>query len=242
MLFRSFGARARSKDHRRILMRVAAGAHVRTGAGNHDGHGRPTVGQRSARPRDAADDPRGTPTLYYGDDIVIHQSRIAPVSAARSVRKNVPGSCRRPIASVGPLIHGIRKSNAWFSTSPSWLPLANDFDTQNVIDLDADAQSLLSLYKGADQTRQHWPQLSQALRGRVAAQEPFTLLAGGLRRGAHHCMNLGAEPPRSLKLDRMRHEILLRHPRSETLARRRHPHRPRLMRRSLSADRTVQAG
>ena len=69
---------------------------------------------------------RGTPTLYYGDEIGMHQVAIAPDQVRDPFEKNVPGigvgrdGCRTPM-------QWDATPNAGFSTAQPWLPLADDF-------------------------------------------------------------------------------------------------------------------
>ena len=88
---------------------------------------------------------RGTPTLYCGDEIGMRQVAIAPDQVRDPFEKNVPGigvgrdGCRTPMqwnATAG----------AGFSTAAPWLPLADDYSSENVANLDFDASSILSLY------------------------------------------------------------------------------------------------
>jgi alpha-glucosidase len=89
---------------------------------------------------------RGTPTLYYGDEIGMHQVAIAPERVRDPFEKNVPGigvgrdGCRTPM-------QWDATAHAGFSHAMPWLPLPDDFVHENVVNLEADARSILSLYK-----------------------------------------------------------------------------------------------
>jgi alpha-glucosidase len=164
--------------------------------GNHD---RPRVASRvgQAQARVAAMlllTLRGTPTLYYGDEIGMHQVAIAPDQVRDPFEKNVPGigvgrdGCRTPM-------QWDATPNAGFSTSTPWLPLAIDFAHENVIKLDADAHSILSLYKALIKLRKQLPQLVAGAYEPIAAQGDLLLY----RRRAEGealviALNLGAEP------------------------------------------------
>jgi alpha-glucosidase len=164
--------------------------------GNHD---RPRVASRVGREQARVAAMllltlRGTPTLYYGDEIGMHQVAIAPDQVRDPFEKNVPGigvgrdGCRTPM-------QWDATPNAGFSTSTPWLPLANDFAHENVIDLDADAHSILSLYKELIKLRKQLPQLVAGAYEPVAAQGDLLLY----RRRAEGealiiALNLGAEP------------------------------------------------
>jgi alpha-glucosidase len=128
--------------------------------GNHD---RPRVASRvgPAQARVAAMlllTLRGTPTLYYGDEIGMHQVAIAPEQVRDPLEKNVPGigvgrdGCRTPMQWDATRYAG-------FSQVPPWLPLADDFTRENVVNLHADPQSLLNLYKALIRLRKDHPPL-----------------------------------------------------------------------------------
>jgi alpha-glucosidase len=164
--------------------------------GNHD---RPRVASRVGRDQARVAAMllltlRGTPTLYYGDEIGMHQVAIAPDQVRDPFEKNVPGigvgrdGCRTPM-------QWNSKANAGFSTSTPWLPLAGDFAHENVINLDSDAHSILSLYKALIELRKQLPQLVAGTYEPVAAQGDLLLY----RRRAEGealiiALNLGAEP------------------------------------------------
>jgi alpha-glucosidase len=137
---------------------------------------------------------RGTPTLYYGDEIGMHQVAIAPDQVRDPFEKNVPGigvgrdGCRTPMQ-----WNAMR--NAGFSVGTPWLPLASDFSHENVVNLDADNGSILTLYRALIQLRKQLPQLSGGGYEPVAAQGDLLLY----RRRAEAepliiALNLGAEP------------------------------------------------
>jgi alpha-glucosidase len=137
---------------------------------------------------------RGTPTLYYGDEIGMHQVAIAPDQVRDPFEKNVPGigvgrdGCRTPMqwdATLG----------AGFSTAKPWLPLADDYRHENVANLDADISSLLSLYKALIALRRKLPQLVTGAYQPVAAQGDILLYRREGEGGAVViALNLGPEP------------------------------------------------
>ena len=89
---------------------------------------------------------RGTPTLYYGDEIGMQQVAIAPEQVRDQFERNVPGigigrdGCRTPM-------QWDATPNAGFSATAPWLPIAVDFAQENAANLDADRASILHLYK-----------------------------------------------------------------------------------------------
>jgi alpha-glucosidase len=137
---------------------------------------------------------RGTPTLYYGDEIGMHQVAIAPDQVRDPFEKNVPGigvgrdGCRTPM-------QWDATPHAGFSTVQPWLPVADDFQSENVVNLDADAGSILSLYKALIALRKKLPQLVSGGYVPVAAQGDLLLYRRqGNGKAITIALNLGAEP------------------------------------------------
>jgi alpha-glucosidase len=98
---------------------------------------------------------RGTPTLYYGDEIGMRQVAILPEQVRDPFEKNVPGigvgrdGCRTPMQWDGTKFAG-------FSGAEPWLPLADNFSNENVDSLRRDRESLDWLYRGLiDVRRKH---------------------------------------------------------------------------------------
>ncbi|WP_213771986.1 alpha-amylase family glycosyl hydrolase [Bradyrhizobium sp. dw_78] len=164
--------------------------------GNHD---RPRVASRIGREqaRIAAMlllTLRGTPTLYYGDEIGMHQVAIAPDQVRDPFERNVPGlgvgrdGCRTPM-------QWDATPNAGFSTSAPWLPLAGDFTDENVVSLDRDARSILNLYRALIRLRKETPALVLGSYTPIAAHGDLLLY-----RRQHEgkalviALNFGAEP------------------------------------------------
>jgi alpha-glucosidase len=164
--------------------------------GNHD---RPRVASRvgQAQARVAAMlllTLRGTPTLYYGDEIGMHQVAIAPEQVRDPFEKNVPGigvgrdGCRTPM-------QWDATPHAGFSTSTPWLPLADDFRHENVANLDADAASILSLYKALIGLRKKLPQLISGDYIPIAAEGDLLLYRRQSEgKAITIALNLGAKP------------------------------------------------
>ncbi len=164
--------------------------------GNHD---RPRVAGRigPAQARVAAMlllTLRGTPTLYYGDEIGMSQVAIAPDQVRDPLEKNVPDigigrdGCRTPM-------QWNATANAGFSALTPWLPLASDFAHENVVNLDADARSILSLYKALIRLRRETPALISGDYVPIAAQGDLLLYRRQSRDDAVViALNLGAEP------------------------------------------------
>src|SRR5450631_2575160 len=139
---------------------LPAGAWPNWVLGNHD---RPRVASRVGRDQARVAAMllltlRGTPTLYYGDEIGMPQVAIAPNQVRDPFEKNVPGigvgrdGCRTPMQWDATLYAG-------FSTSTPWLPLSDDFPQENVVNLDANPRSVLNLYRALIELRKATPDL-----------------------------------------------------------------------------------
>jgi alpha-glucosidase len=180
-------------DYERVL---PAGAWPNWVLGNHD---RPRVASRvgAEQARVAAMlllTLRGTPTLYYGDEIGMRQVAIAPDQVRDPFEKNVPGigvgrdGCRTPM-------QWSARPHAGFSMAKPWLPLADDFARENVVNLDAVPDSILNLYKALIALRKKLPQLVTGAYQPVAAQGDILLYRRDGDGGAVViALNLGAEP------------------------------------------------
>jgi alpha-glucosidase len=102
---------------------------------------------------------RGTPTLYYGDEIGMRQVTIAPGQVRDPWEKNVPGfgvgrdGCRTPM-------QWDDSANAGFSAAEPWLPLADDFTAHNAERDHADPGSLSNLYRRLLMVRRTHPALT----------------------------------------------------------------------------------
>ncbi len=175
---------------------LPAGAWPNWVLGNHD---RPRVASRVGREQARVAAMllltlRGTPTLYYGDEIGMHQVPIAPEEVRDPFEKNVPGigvgrdGCRTPM-------QWDASEHAGFSTARPWLPLAGDFVHENVVNLHADAKSILSLYRALIALRTKLPQLVTGTYEPVAAQGDLLLYRRKSEgRAVTIALNLGAEP------------------------------------------------
>jgi alpha-glucosidase len=116
--------------------------------GNHD---KPRIASRAgaAQARVAAMlllTLRGTPTMYYGDEIGMHDVAIGPDQVRDPFEKNVPGLGlgRDPVRTPMQWTAG---EWAGFSTGRPWLPLADDHAEINVAVEERQDASLLSLYR-----------------------------------------------------------------------------------------------
>jgi alpha-glucosidase len=164
--------------------------------GNHD---RPRIASRIGRDqaRIAAIlllTLRGTPTIYYGDEIGMTQVTIPPERVQDPFEKNVPGigvgrdGCRTPM-------QWSAARGAGFSTGEPWLPFATDFRSENVESQSADPASLLNLHRRLIALRRARPALTGGAYRSLAAQGDLLLYR---REGANDqvtvALNLGIEP------------------------------------------------
>jgi alpha-glucosidase len=172
--------------------------------GNHD---RPRVASRIGRDqaRIAAMlmlTVRGTPTIYYGDEIGMTQVAIPPERVQDPFEKNVPGigvgrdGCRTPM-------QWSAQRNAGFTGGEPWLPLANDFRSENVENQRADPASILNMHRRLVALRRARPALT------AGAYRPLAVEGDLLLYRREHAgdevtvaLNLGLEPTTVL-LERM---------------------------------------
>jgi alpha-glucosidase len=102
---------------------------------------------------------RGTPTLYYGDELGMHNVPIPPDRVQDPFEKNVPGIGVGRDPSRTPM-QWSPAENAGFTSGEPWLPNAEDFGSVNV-ELEAMApKSMLALYHELIHLRRREPSLS----------------------------------------------------------------------------------
>jgi alpha-glucosidase len=103
---------------------------------------------------------RGTPTLYYGDELGMHNVPIPPECVQDPFEKNVPGLGLGRDPARTPM-QWSRAANAGFTAESSpWLPLAEDYTTMNVDEEMRDDGSALQLYRRLIELRRREPALS----------------------------------------------------------------------------------
>jgi len=89
---------------------------------------------------------RGTPTIYYGEEIGMDQVCIPAESVHDHFERNVPGlglgrdGCRTPMQWDG-------SANAGFSAGIPWLPVPDSARLINVVSQSSESRSLLNLYR-----------------------------------------------------------------------------------------------
>jgi len=137
---------------------------------------------------------RGTPTMYYGDELGMQDVRIPPERVQDPFERNVPGigvgrdPCRTPM-------QWDTTANAGFSVVEPWLPVADNFTEINVQSESADPASMLSLYRNLLRLRKAHLALS------IGDYQPLAtsgdLLAYIRKRESERflvALNMGAEP------------------------------------------------
>jgi alpha-glucosidase len=164
--------------------------------GNHD---RPRVASRVGREQARVAAMllltlRGTPTLYYGDEIGMQQVPIAPEQVRDPFEKNVPGigvgrdGCRTPM-------QWNANANAGFSSVTPWLPVASDFTHENVANLTADKRSILNLYRALIRLRkQHRVLITGSYRPVAAEGDLLLYRREGDGEALTIVLNLGDDP------------------------------------------------
>jgi alpha-glucosidase len=129
--------------------------------GNHD---KPRIASRvgAAQARVAAMlllTLRGTPTIYYGDELGMHDVAIPPEMVQDPQGRNMPelGLSRDPHRTP---MQWDASANAGFTEGEPWLPIAGDFAAANVDAQLADPRSILTLYRRLLELRRREPALS----------------------------------------------------------------------------------
>lgn len=102
---------------------------------------------------------RGTPTLYYGDEIGMRDVPIPTERACDPFEKNVPGLGVGRDPERTPM-QWSAEPNAGFTTGTPWLPLDEDYATRCVEAERQDPSSMLSLYRSLILLRKREPALA----------------------------------------------------------------------------------
>ena len=89
---------------------------------------------------------RGTPTIYYGEEIGMRNVQISPREIQDPAEKNEPGLGlgRDPERTPMPWDSSL---SAGFTEARPWLPLGEDYVTRNVVNLSRQRDSILTLYR-----------------------------------------------------------------------------------------------
>ena len=99
---------------------------------------------------------RGTPTIYYGDEIGMKDVKIPPERIRDPKEFTMPGYSRDPQRTP---MQWNSKAFAGFSITEPWLPIADDYESHNVETEQQDPDSMLSLHKRLIELRQQEPAL-----------------------------------------------------------------------------------
>ncbi len=119
---------------------------------------------------------RGTPTLYNGEEIGMHDVPIPPEHVQDPWERNVPGlglgrdPCRTPM-------QWDASANAGFTRGFPWLPIADDFRICNVTAKMADRSSILWLYRRLLTLRDAEPALSTGAWRQVFVDDDILVFA-----------------------------------------------------------------
>ena len=137
---------------------------------------------------------RGTPTLYYGDELGMADVEIPPGLVQDPWERNVPGLGLGRDPERTPM-QWDASPHAGFTTGHPWLPVAPDAASVNVARERDDPRSMLTLYRRLLALRRARPALS------VGSYEPMgatgDVLAYARGAGANQCLialNLGSTP------------------------------------------------
>ncbi len=137
---------------------------------------------------------RGTPTLYYGDELGMVNVPIPPERVQDPFEKNVPGIGLGRDPARTPM-QWTAAAGAGFTEADPWLPLSDNYQTVNVESEDADPMSILTLYRRLLRLRSAHPALA------IGKYEPVAMsgdLLAYVRRAGNEAflvaLNLGEEP------------------------------------------------
>ncbi|HLM68417.1 MAG TPA: alpha-amylase family glycosyl hydrolase [Longimicrobium sp.] len=139
---------------------------------------------------------RGTPTLYYGDEIGMHDVPIPPERVHDPFEKNVPakGLGRDPERTPMQLSPA---PGAGFTKGEPWLPLADDFREINVEAARVDPRSVLTLHRRLIGFRRGEPALEVGRYHAVEAEGDVLAYVRRARSGESSflvVLNLGPRP------------------------------------------------
>jgi alpha-glucosidase len=151
---------------------------------------------------------RGTPTLYYGDELGMRDVPIPPDRVRDPWEKNTPGLGlgRDPVRTPMPWDGS---PGGGFTTGEPWLPMGEDHRSQNVAAQRGDPTSMLTLYRRLIALRRVEPALLLGTYRPAGVGEDwlaFLRESGGRRLLV--ALNLGSEP-RAIELPGPAGRVLL---------------------------------
>ncbi len=135
---------------------------------------------------------RGTPTIYYGDEIGMHDVDVPAELQRDPAGLRVPGHGRDPERTP---MRWDGTINAGFTTGAPWLPIGGDVETINVASQRNDPGSMLTFYRSLLALRRGEPALS--IGGYVPLGVAGDVMAYERRAGSDAfliALNLGARP------------------------------------------------
>jgi alpha-glucosidase len=91
---------------------------------------------------------RGTPTMYYGDELGMVDVAISPAQVRDPAEKNEPGKGHGRDPERAPMLW-VNAPNAGFTAPDAtpWLPIESDWPTKNAAVQRGDSKSMLTLYR-----------------------------------------------------------------------------------------------
>jgi alpha-glucosidase len=137
---------------------------------------------------------RGTPTLYYGDELGLHDVVIPPELVQDPWEKNVPGLGLGRDPERTPM-QWDSTPNAGFTSNTPWLPIAANYRVVNVAVERDDPTSMLTLYRRLIALRRATPALSVG--SYVSLEAHGDVLAYLRTQAGQRCLvvlNLGPQP------------------------------------------------
>jgi alpha-glucosidase len=137
---------------------------------------------------------RGTPTLYYGDELGMPDVAIPAELVQDPWEKNVPGLGLGRDPERTPMLWD-DSQNAGFSAATPWLPVAPNYQTANVRAQRRDPASMLMLYHRLIALRRATPALAVGAYTAVEARDE--ILAYMRTHAGKRCLvvlNFGAQP------------------------------------------------
>lgn len=136
---------------------------------------------------------RGTPTMYYGDELGMEDVPVALEHVQDPVERNLPGMGLGRDPERTPM-QWDTSLNAGFTAGTPWLPLSSDWQSRNVAMQTEDPNSILNLYRRLIALRQAEPAL---MVGSYEATAADASMLAYLRQGQDKqflvVLNLGAE-------------------------------------------------
>ncbi|HET8656091.1 MAG TPA: alpha-amylase family glycosyl hydrolase [Longimicrobiaceae bacterium] len=137
---------------------------------------------------------RGTPTLYYGAEIGMHDVDVPPERVQDPYEKNVPGRGLGRDPERTPMQWSAAE-NAGFTTGTPWLPISPDYQTVNVEREREDPASMLALYRGLIELRRGSRALEVGSYTSVAARgDVLAYIRSNGDESFLVALNLGSEP------------------------------------------------